>query len=395
MAHSGIGLWIAQEQSSTICLYHTETFRHLQDINVASNVNRMLSETGNTQTPAKIYVTSLIASKGLLWVGTNVGVALTIPLPRLEGIPIISGRANISFHAHLGPITFLLALQSQSGRPPVSAPPPDPRLCHELQGESQQLHPDGRSSTVPPNPSARLEKQQSDGSLLNRKIPQPRLKQQMSSPVMLRRRSREPREQSRRLSKTLPRNSTGLTLSGSQECDVYGLCGALLNVQNYDDDSIGTPECGSLNLSRYDSMRRSDPELAIPAQLSTLDRRVRLKASRPRSLDLSTWSVDSRASSACTTTSSGSEENAGIGGGGGGGVGGLSPTIGKRQDTNGGTPSNQKSGNSTCKRKENEQNRTLMVVMGGRGYINWQRSESSLTPPNTKDAHIVVWEMKL
>ena len=31
--------------------------------------------------------------------GTNVGIALTIPLPRLEGVPIISGKANISYHA--------------------------------------------------------------------------------------------------------------------------------------------------------------------------------------------------------------------------------------------------------------------------------------------------------
>jgi hypothetical protein len=28
--------------SPTICLYHTETFKHLQDINVASNVARIL-----------------------------------------------------------------------------------------------------------------------------------------------------------------------------------------------------------------------------------------------------------------------------------------------------------------------------------------------------------------
>ncbi|RXG61933.1 Rho guanine nucleotide exchange factor 10 [Armadillidium vulgare] len=387
MAHSGIGLWIAQKHSSTICLYHTETFRHLQDINVASNVSRMLSETGNTQTPTKIYVTALMASKGLLWVGTNVGVVLTIPLPRLEGIPIISGRANISFHAHLGPITFLLALHSQTSRPMVSTTSSDLRFSgNELNNETNQFHSDGRSSTVPPTPSARLEKQQSDGNLLLRKPPQPKLKQQLSSPIMVRRRSRESREQSRRLSKTLPRNVGGMALSGSQECDVYGLCGALLNVQNYEEEAIGgVTDCGGLNLSRYDSMRRSDPELAIPEQLNTLDRRVRLKASRPRSLDLSTWSVDSRASSACTTASSGSEEGPG---------GGLSPCANKRS-SNGGQHRQRVENSSTLKRKEMEVNRTLMVVMGGRGYISWQKRDPSNVQPNTKDAHIVVWEMKL
>lgn len=30
MAHAGIGLWISLKNSSIICLYHTETFKHLQ-----------------------------------------------------------------------------------------------------------------------------------------------------------------------------------------------------------------------------------------------------------------------------------------------------------------------------------------------------------------------------
>ena len=30
---------------------------------------------------------------------------------RLEGVPIISGRANISYHAHFGSVTFFLNLQ--------------------------------------------------------------------------------------------------------------------------------------------------------------------------------------------------------------------------------------------------------------------------------------------
>lgn len=42
MAHSGTGLWVSLKNSATICLYHTETFKHLQDINIASNVNRVL-----------------------------------------------------------------------------------------------------------------------------------------------------------------------------------------------------------------------------------------------------------------------------------------------------------------------------------------------------------------
>ena len=35
------------------------------------------------------------------------GCVLTYPLPRLEGVPQIKGRPNVSYHAHMGPIKFL------------------------------------------------------------------------------------------------------------------------------------------------------------------------------------------------------------------------------------------------------------------------------------------------
>ena len=85
MAQSGVGLWLALRHSATICLYHTETFRHLQDINIASNVSRVLAARDVNRPQRSIHVTALMASRGLLWVGTNVGIALTVPLPRLEG----------------------------------------------------------------------------------------------------------------------------------------------------------------------------------------------------------------------------------------------------------------------------------------------------------------------
>ncbi|KAK3857916.1 hypothetical protein Pcinc_035865 [Petrolisthes cinctipes] len=398
MAHSGIGLWIAQQNTSTICLYHTETFRHLQDIDVASNVNRVLGERGIPAT--SVYVTALLASRGLLWVGTNVGVALTIPLPRLEGVPIISGRANISYHAHKGPISFLLPLQPHA-RPHASLPELRPGSRPSLQdGHSNTQQQDAtrtlgsddhRSFIATPTPVSRLEKQQSDGSLVPpRRVP-PRLRQQLSSPVILRRKPRDTQQHVRRLSKTLPRGLGLGTLAGSQECDVYGLYGDLLNVHEYEDEPLVIGE-GHL-LSRYDSLRRSDPELAVPSQISTLDRRVRLKASRPRSLDLSTWSMDSRASSACTT-SSGSEDGNGSC---------MSSVITSSTTSTAPTESISISAQNTTsraatsgRRKDNDQSRTLMTIMGGRGYLNLRQSPENRTSyENDKDAHIVVWEMKL
>ena len=65
MAVCGIGLWVALHHSSTVSLYHTESFIHMQDINIASNVSRALGGSSKRS----IYVTALSAAKGLLWVG--------------------------------------------------------------------------------------------------------------------------------------------------------------------------------------------------------------------------------------------------------------------------------------------------------------------------------------
>ena len=40
MAVCGVGLWVALQSSSTVSLYHTESFIHMQDINIANNVSR-------------------------------------------------------------------------------------------------------------------------------------------------------------------------------------------------------------------------------------------------------------------------------------------------------------------------------------------------------------------
>lgn len=38
-----------------------------------------------------LCVTSLLICQGLLWVGTDQGVIVLLPVPRLEGIPKITG----------------------------------------------------------------------------------------------------------------------------------------------------------------------------------------------------------------------------------------------------------------------------------------------------------------
>ncbi|XP_012251368.2 rho guanine nucleotide exchange factor 10 isoform X2 [Athalia rosae] len=416
MAHSGVGLWVSLKNSSTVCLYHTETFKHLQDINIASNVLRVTKPTSsnnscgdnlnNNQTI--VTVTALMACKGLLWVGTNVGISLTIPLPRLEGVPIISGRVNISYHAHFGPITFLLAIQNNKNT----------TNCIKdevIEEDSVQLRNKDVEHIHRPRERASL-----DVSLSSNMA---KLKQQLtSSPVMLRR--KRSKENEYRGSKTLPRGlgcggcllSSSITSSQSsgENCDVYGLYGELMYVKDYENENSSGID------PIYETLRQSDPELAaIPNKVSTLDRRLKMKITRPRSLDLSNWSVDSHASS--LYTSSGSEEN-------------LSLKAGKlsRNSSNASrntpyeialsanntippvkeiTPMPKSKGNNKKNNKGAQQvdqpKRTVLTLMGGRGYINWRlpniqsvidknpKSTYALKDPNSNDAHIVLWEMKL
>lgn len=440
MAHAGVGLWISLKSSSIICLYHTETFKHLQDINIAPHILRVTSSNNapsNNSSPS-VYVTALMACKGLLWVGTNVGISLTVPLPRLEGVPIISGNVNISYHAHCGPVTFFLPLISKSTNQvtqlQVKAPAKADAGCHDDSNNNVEFI-DKIDNGGEKEEAAKLEKQRSlDVSPMPAKI-----KNQLpNSPIVLRRKSNIRESDLSRISKTLPRGFSGVNAyfngtnsmrssssSGSSQngsdsgCDVYGLYSDLLFVKE-DFDPQMTPNA-TMSLHEqvaYDSLRRgnSDPDLAaIPSKVSTLDRRLKMKVGRPRSLDLSNWSVDSRSSS--LYTSSGSEESMGV----------KYRSVSRNssnashklmnineidhqhvtihatstptktvQDV---TPEVKETPVSTNnfsaatlknnKRKNLKNNyhqqmvdgrRTVLMLMGGRGYVNWRNVFS--TPPN-------------
>merc|ERR1719445_1433831 len=117
----------------------------------------------------------------------------------------------------------------------------------------------------------------------------PQLNKQFSSPVMRSRSNVTPKENLRKSSKTLPRGFTIGPGSESSGESVFGLYGDLMNVGGYEVESRTSLLEGSSQ-----NLRSSDPELdTIPYRVGTLDRRVAMKSQRPRSLDLSSWSMHS------------------------------------------------------------------------------------------------------
>ncbi|XP_051724414.1 rho guanine nucleotide exchange factor 10 isoform X2 [Ctenopharyngodon idella] len=101
MVVAGVGIWISFSSGSTLRLFHTETLDHLQDINIATAVNNILPG------QQRVSVSSLLVCHGLLLVGTNLGVTVALSVPRLQGIPKVTGRGMVSFHAYHGPVKFL------------------------------------------------------------------------------------------------------------------------------------------------------------------------------------------------------------------------------------------------------------------------------------------------
>ena len=71
---------------------------------------KFISVHSGTKDSTKNYeVTSLMASLGLLWIGTDIGVVLTYPLPRLrDGVPKINQRPSVALHGHNRAVQFII-----------------------------------------------------------------------------------------------------------------------------------------------------------------------------------------------------------------------------------------------------------------------------------------------
>ncbi|XP_060115011.1 rho guanine nucleotide exchange factor 10-like protein isoform X4 [Heteronotia binoei] len=129
MIKAGSGVWMAFSSGSSIRLFHTETLEHLQEINVATRTTFALPGQKN------VRVTSLLICQGLLWVGTDQGILVLLPVPRLEGIPKITGKGMVSLNGHCGPVDFLAVALStlapdilksdKEEEPMADAPPPE------------------------------------------------------------------------------------------------------------------------------------------------------------------------------------------------------------------------------------------------------------------------------
>ena len=118
IVESGLAVCIAQQGSSSIRLLHATNYICLAELSLTSSVAKMLSgcdEIIRQHKTACLRVTSLLAVKDMLWVGTSAGVILTLPLPaisqtttKLASLPPLTGIP----HGHTGHVRFLTSVET-------------------------------------------------------------------------------------------------------------------------------------------------------------------------------------------------------------------------------------------------------------------------------------------
>ncbi|XP_074074383.1 rho guanine nucleotide exchange factor 10-like protein isoform X1 [Macrotis lagotis] len=134
MVKAGSGVWMAFSLGASIRLFHTETLEHLQEINIATRTTFLMPGQKH------VCVTSLLICQGQLWVGTDQGIIVLLPVPRLEGIPKITGKGMVSLNGHCGPVDFLAVATSTLA----------PDILRSDQDEAEEEKGDGPSSHEPP-----------------------------------------------------------------------------------------------------------------------------------------------------------------------------------------------------------------------------------------------------
>lgn len=113
MVVSGMGVWLSLQNSAVLRLIHSVTYEILAEVNTAPAVTKMLSSCDDIirqHKAACLRVTSLLAVKDLLWIGTSAGVVLTMTIPavvanttKLVTLPVPIGVP----HGHTGHVRFL------------------------------------------------------------------------------------------------------------------------------------------------------------------------------------------------------------------------------------------------------------------------------------------------
>ncbi|CAF3435313.1 unnamed protein product [Rotaria sp. Silwood1] len=137
MTWSGDGVWLSIRLSSTLQLYHAQTYQHLQDVDVQPYVEKMITteKTGLYF----VHISALTIACRRLWIGTGNGIIISVPLTDNISAPSSSSsttkpgsvvrvydqtssnyipycsmnNAQLSFHGYRDAVKFFVAVPGQ------------------------------------------------------------------------------------------------------------------------------------------------------------------------------------------------------------------------------------------------------------------------------------------
>ncbi|KAG8522809.1 Rho guanine nucleotide exchange factor 17 [Galemys pyrenaicus] len=131
MVDSSLGVWVTLKGSAHVCLYHSETFEQLAEVDVTPPVHRMLAGSDaiiRQHKAACLRITALLVCGELLWVGTSAGVVLTMPTsPSTVSCPRAPLNPAGLGQGHTGHVRFLAAVQLPDGFNLLCPTPPPPQ----------------------------------------------------------------------------------------------------------------------------------------------------------------------------------------------------------------------------------------------------------------------------
>ncbi|XP_017843293.2 JNK-interacting protein 3 isoform X3 [Drosophila busckii] len=117
MAATGAGVWVSIRLDSTLRLYNTHSFEHIQDVDIEPYVSKMLG-TGKLGF-SFVRITALMVSCNRLWIGTSNGVIISVPLAEAQQKPTnphgqmplcCMANAQLSFHGHRDAVKFFVSV---------------------------------------------------------------------------------------------------------------------------------------------------------------------------------------------------------------------------------------------------------------------------------------------
>ncbi|XP_050539703.1 JNK-interacting protein 3 [Daktulosphaira vitifoliae] len=149
MVWVGDGVWISIRLDSTIRLYHAYNYTHLQDVDVQPFIIKMLGS--DKPHLSCIRITAMLVASNRLWIGTGIGVVLSVPLldkgllgfsiskemkvycePKTQEvtpssfIPYCSmAQAQLSVHGFSDAVKFFVSVPGTGGFSAASAIQPD------------------------------------------------------------------------------------------------------------------------------------------------------------------------------------------------------------------------------------------------------------------------------